>query len=128
MPVSFIKATGHLGVYRRNETGELGLRVSKLYYPLPAARDGRKRRRMETGDANVMTRRDLLKTAAPASVAGLVRAAVPEYKMGVATTSFTGAAGPRPAGGGRPAVDTMAFLERCHGLGAGGFNPRWVET
>jgi sugar phosphate isomerase/epimerase len=56
--------------------------------------------------------------------AGTTRAAVPEYKMGVATTSFTGAFGPAPArgagAGGRPPVDTMAFLERCHGLGAGG--------
>lgn len=78
-----------------------------------------------------MTRRDFIKNAAvPAAgalFAGAMRAEVPEYKMGVATTSFTSAFGPgrggpaRGAGaGGRPPVDTMAFLERCHGLGAGG--------
>lgn len=69
-----------------------------------------------------MTRRDLIKTAAmPAAgalLSGLVRAAVPEYKMGIATTSFTAPFGPG-VGRGAPA-DTMAFLERCHGLGAAG--------
>ncbi|HWE00342.1 MAG TPA: hypothetical protein VG345_14930, partial [Bryobacteraceae bacterium] len=87
-----------------------------------------------------MTRRDFIETAAlPAAAAWLARpasGATPEYKMGIATTSFSGAmgtppqggrrgsgagaAGPRPGGGARPPADTMAFLEKCHALGAGG--------
>jgi 3-oxoisoapionate decarboxylase len=75
---------------------------------------------METRDSNLMTRRDLMKTAAlTALLDGLESAAVPEYKMGIATTSFTAPNGAGGPGRGGPA-DTMAFLERCHGLGAAG--------
>lgn len=78
---------------------------------------------------SVMTRRQFFETAAIPAAAALLdqsaRAATPEYKMGIATTSFSGnfapGAGGRGRGAGpRPAADTMPFLEKCHALGAAG--------
>ncbi len=77
---------------------------------------------------NAMTRRQFLEAAAVPAAAALLerpaRAATPEYKMGIATTSFSGNF-PGPGGRGRgagprPVADTSIFLEKCQALGAAG--------
>ncbi len=78
-------------------------------------------------DHMALTRRAFVRAAAAALPASGVLAGLgaPGCRMGIASTSFMGAeigSGPgsaRPAGPPRPR-DTMAFLEKCAALGAGG--------